>query len=46
MNSKTAVTDQTTAVILETIPATYGMPIPPPDYLPWCASFVTNTGRY
>lgn len=30
----TAVTDQTAAVILETIPATYGMPIPPPGYLP------------
>ncbi len=31
---QTAVTDQTAAVILETIPATSGMPIPPPDYLP------------
>ena len=31
---ETAVNDETAAVILETIPATYGMPIPPPDYLP------------
>lgn len=30
----TAVTGQTAAVILETIPATSGMPLPPPDYLP------------
>ncbi len=26
--------DDTAAVILETVPATYGMPIPAPDYLP------------
>ncbi|MCZ7674585.1 MAG: aminotransferase class III-fold pyridoxal phosphate-dependent enzyme [Chloroflexi bacterium] len=30
---KTAVTPDTAAVILETIPATLGMPIPPPGYL-------------
>ncbi len=30
---KTAVTPETAAVILETIPATLGMPIPPPGYL-------------
>ncbi len=29
-----ALDDDTAAVILETVPATYGMPIPAPDYLP------------
>jgi len=29
-----AVDDDTAAVILETIPATLGMPVPPPDYYP------------
>ncbi|MCB8983820.1 MAG: aspartate aminotransferase family protein [Ardenticatenaceae bacterium] len=31
---ETAVSDQTAAVILETVPATYGILVPPPDYLP------------
>ena len=31
---ETAVTDQTAAVILETVPATYGILVPEPDYLP------------
>ena len=30
----TAVSDQTAAVILETVPATYGILVPEPDYLP------------
>ncbi len=29
-----ALDDETAAVILETVPATYGMPIPSPEYLP------------
>ena len=31
---KAALATDTAAVILETVPATLGMPIPPPDYLP------------
>jgi len=38
------VDDQTAAVILETIPATLGMPIPPPDYLPGVRALCDQRG--
>jgi putrescine aminotransferase len=34
----------TAAIILETIPATLGMPIPPPDYLPQVRELCDRTG--
>ena len=40
-----AVNEKTAAVILETVPATLGMVIPPEDYLRGCVGSATSTGR-
>ena len=42
--ARAAIADDTAAVLLEPVPATLGMPIPAPDYLPGIASLCAQRG--